>query len=205
MFASTIEFEKPILVLDAMGVIYRVGDDVVALLVPFIREQGGIRDADAIEAAYREASLGNFDAREFWRRVGISPDLEDQYLARLELSTGVLEFLRLAPARFQSVVCLSNDLSEWSHRLRRRFCLEPYFAAWYISGDLGLRKPDPQIYARVVAELGVPATRLMFVDDRVRNLDPAADLGMDTVYFGADAAETVERHRTIHRLATLLE
>jgi hypothetical protein len=32
-----------VLVLDAMGVIYSVGDDVVDLLCPFVREHGGER------------------------------------------------------------------------------------------------------------------------------------------------------------------
>ena len=205
MTASLPDSKQRILVLDAMGVIYRVGDDVADLLVPFIREQGGVEDASAIEAVYREASLGRFDAGEFWRRVGVSPSLEDEYLARFELSEGVFDVLERAPTRFQSVVCLSNDLSEWSRKLRRRFHLEQHFAAWYISGDLQLRKPDSQIYARVLADLGVPAARLVFVDDRVKNLDPAAELGFVTIHYHTDALGPGSRHRSIDRLAALLD
>lgn len=204
MTARMPDVEKPILVLDAMGVIYRVGDDVADLLVPFVREKGGIEDASAIEAVYRAASLGRFDAQEFWRRVSVSPASEDEYLARFELSEGVPDVLQQARSRFQSIVCLSNDLSEWSRKLRRRFCLEPHFAAWYISGDLLLRKPDPQIYAHVLADLGVPATRLIFVDDRVKNLGPAAELGFVTIHYQTDTARPDARHRTIHRLAEIL-
>jgi putative hydrolase of the HAD superfamily len=205
MTARLSDHEKPILLLDAMGVIYRVGDDVPDLLVPFIREKGGIDDPTAIEAIYREASLGRFDANEFWRRVGVSSELEDEYLARFELSPGLPELLQQASSRFQSVACLSNDVSEWSRKLRRRFCLEPFFAAWYISGDLQLRKPDPRIYAHVVADLGVRPERIVFVDDRVKNLDPAADLGMSAILYPSDADRPVERHRTILRLTELLD
>lgn len=197
--------EKPILLLDAMGVIYRVGDDVPDLLVPFIRDQGGIDDSATIEAIYRDASLGRFDASEFWRRVGVSPQLEDEYLARFELSPGLLELLERASSRFQSVACLSNDVSEWSRKLRRRFCLEPRFAAWYISGDLQLRKPDPRIYAYVVADFGVPPARIVFVDDRVKNLDPAAELGMVAILHPSDADKPDGRHQTIFRLSELLD
>lgn len=37
------------LVLDAMGVIYSVGDDVADLLCPFIEERGGESDRSRIE------------------------------------------------------------------------------------------------------------------------------------------------------------
>ncbi len=205
MTAPLSDDEKPILLLDAMGVIYRVGDDIPELLVPFVRQHGGIEDADAIQEIYRQASLGQLGSRELWRRVGVDPSLEDEYLARFELSPGLFELLSAAPAKYHSVACLSNDVSEWSRKLRRRFQLEPHFAAWYISGDLQLRKPDPRIYAHVVAGLGVPAEQIVFVDDRLRNLDPAADLGMNAILYPPDAARPDERHRTIHRLTELLD
>ncbi len=47
-----------ILVLDAMGVIYSVGDDVGELLCPFLLEKGGIKDSSRIDAIYDAASIG---------------------------------------------------------------------------------------------------------------------------------------------------
>ena len=137
--------------------------------------------------------------------MGVSAELEDEYVARFELSPGLPELLQRASTRFQSVACLSNDVAEWSLKLRRRFCLEPHIAAWYISGDLQLRKPDPRIYAHVVADLGVSPKQIVFVDDRVRNLDPAAELGMVAIHYPSDADKPDNRHRTIHRLTELLD
>lgn len=45
-------------------------------------------------------------------------------------------------------------------------------------------KPDRGVYERIVAELGLPATRIAFVEDSPANLVPAADLGMLTVLVG---------------------
>ena len=39
-------------VLDGMGVLYREADDVEALLIPFVREHGGIDDPLAIRGRY---------------------------------------------------------------------------------------------------------------------------------------------------------
>ena len=184
-----------------MGVIYEVGDDVADLLIPFIRENDGIPDSEKIEAVYKEASLGRMSAKDFWRWVEVLPELEDNYLSRFRLSDGVYELLAMATERFEHVVCLSNDLSEWSRKLRKRFGLEPYFAGWYISGDLGVRKPDPQIYRRMLTDLHVDPDQVLFVDDRVKNLDAAAELGIQTIYYDVGQTGAGGHHRTISKLA----
>jgi putative hydrolase of the HAD superfamily len=191
------------LALDAMGVIYEVGDDVADLLVPFVRECGGLADALEIEAIYKEASLGRIPATEFWQRVGVPQVLEDDYLSRFRLAGGIQSLLESASELFERVVCLSNDLSEWSLKLRRRFQLEPYFAGWYISADLGFRKPDRQIYLHMLTDLGVDPSEVLFVDDRLRNLDSAAELGIQTIHYDVGSAGTRDGHRTVSRLAEI--
>jgi putative hydrolase of the HAD superfamily len=52
------------------------------------------------------------------------------------------------------------------------------FDAAVISGDVGLRKPDPVIYGLVLDKLAVPAARSVFVDDAPVNVDAARALGM---------------------------
>ena len=74
--------QETVLVLDAMGVIYTAADDVEELLIPFILEQRGLADSAAIARYYLRASLGEIDAVEFWQAVGLSPDVEDDYLSR---------------------------------------------------------------------------------------------------------------------------
>ena len=188
-----------------MGVIYQVGDDVPDLLVPFILEKGGVEDVSAIEAAYREASLGLISAPEFWTRVGLRHDLEDEYLSRFSITADLPELLEGSAPRFERIYCLSNDVPEWSVKLRRRFGLEPYFSGWYISGDLGMRKPDAAIYAHVLADLGAEPAEVLFVDDRPKNLEPAAKLGMQTVCYDPEDTPMCCGHRSILRLTELLE
>ena len=193
-----------VLVLDAMGVIYKVGDDVADLLVPFIREKNGIQNAADIEAAYLLASLGQIEADEFWQRVRTSPQLEDEYLTRLTLSSGLHELLQAATAQFERVVCLSNDVPRWSRKLRQRFELESHIDGWYISGDLGIRKPDVRIYQRMLADLGVAPAQALFVDDRLKNLAPAAELGIQTVYYDPGRVGNHNGHRAVAALIEVL-
>ena len=52
-----------------------------------------------------------------------------------------------------------------------------------ISGELGHRKPDPAIFDRVIACLGVPANAILFVGDRLQqDIAGAQQAGMRTVW-----------------------
>ena len=116
----------------------------------------------------------------------------------------VLDVLPALKKRFGRLACLSNDVASWSKKLRQRFELERWIDAWFISGDLGVRKPSPEIYVQAMAQLGVKADTIVFVDDRPRNLDAAQQLGIHTVLFDARGAIRSSRHRKIGGLAELL-
>ena len=192
------------LVLDAMGVIFAAGDDVVELLCPFVHEHGGIADDGQIEALYNDASLGRLSARRFWEKVQVDPTLEDNYLRRHRLSIGLREFLRDAKSKVASIWCLSNDVSEWSRKLRDLYDLHAHFNGFVISGGVGVRKPDAAIYRKLNSQTGVPAENIVFVDDRPKNLDAAAGLGFQTVQFGQSMPKS-SRHFTATDFSQLLE
>lgn len=172
------------LALDAMGVIYKVGDDVAELLRPFIAKHGGTADVALVQTMYREASLGRMPSAEFWRQVGLDPALENAYLDGVRLARGLRPFLRSVKPSVASIWCLSNDVSEWSRKLRDRFGLDRLLDGYVISGDVGARKPDPAIYRHLIAQVGAEPASIVFVDDRLPNLDAAAALGIESIYFG---------------------
>jgi FMN phosphatase YigB (HAD superfamily) len=193
------------LLLDAMGVLYQAGDDVAELLVPFVHEHGRTDlSAEAIDRDYIEASLGRMDAAAFWKGMGVDPALEDDYLARHRLIDGTREALPALKLHFGRIACLSNDVSAWSAKLRRRFALETWIDRWFISGDLGMRKPSPEIYLLVIERLDVRPQDIVFVDDRPRNLDAAKTLGLRTVLLDIRGDLADHPHRRIRQLADLL-
>ncbi len=182
-----------ILALDAMGVLYKSGDDVAELLEPFVLEKDG--DAGAVADAYHAASLGKISADAFWEQVGLSAELEDECLSRHELGAGVETALALANELFDGVCCLSNDVSRWSLKLRRRSGLEGHIGAWFISGEMWLRKPDPAIYRQMIDALGGSPNGIRFVDDREKNVAAARAAGIQAVLFtpGEDDLEATVR------------
>lgn len=53
----------------------------------------------------------------------------------------------------------------------------------YISGHMGIAKPDAQIYAAVEADCGLAPESLLFTDDRVDNIEAAKARGWQTHLF----------------------
>ena len=59
--------------------------------------------------------------------------------------------------------------------------LDDLFDVIVLSGELGIRKPDPAIYVLAAERVGVAPDRCVFVDDLGGNLKPAKALGMTTI------------------------
>ncbi len=82
---------------------------------------------------------------------------------------------------------LSNSWGAASYD-RGRF--DELFDVLVISGELGIRKPEPEIYAIAAERMRLAPEELVFVDDLPGNLKPARALGMATVHH-TDAGSTV--------------
>jgi putative hydrolase of the HAD superfamily len=75
--------------------------------------------------------------------------------------------------------------------------LQELFDAWVISSEVGLRKPDPAIYALAAERLGLEPAACVFVDDLPGNLKPARAIGMATVLHRGDAEATLAEVRAL--------
>ena len=151
------------------------------------------------------ASLGTIDADAFWQAVGLSPDVEDDYLGRFTLVPGLEHFLDLAQPRLKTIACLSNDVSRWSMKLRKRFGLEKWIGHWTISADVHMRKPLLEIYRLCIDRLDVEPEQVLFIDDRARNLDSAAEVGMSTVLFDRTGTIPTLRHVAVRSFSQILD
>jgi putative hydrolase of the HAD superfamily len=72
--------------------------------------------------------------------------------------------------------------NSWGTRRYDRERLAEMFDAIVISGEVGIRKPAPEIYLMGAERIGIDASECVFVDDLPFNLEPAAELGMATVH-----------------------
>ena len=173
------------IVLDAHGVIFHPEESNADLLYCFVEAAGGIRDRVAIRDAYIQASLGLGTPEDYWKKVGLDATVEDRYLAQIGLMPGFAAFCVQAQTRGIPVWCLSNDVTRWATKLRARHEVDRHLAGCLISGDVGLRKPDPAIYRLFLERSGYAAKELVFLDDRMNNVDAANEVGFQAIQFRA--------------------
>jgi putative hydrolase of the HAD superfamily len=91
----------------------------------------------------------------------------------------MLEAIRRIRGRGLRVGALTNNWVREGQREGHR--LREHFDVFVESAVVGLRKPDPRIYALACRELGVEPGRTAFLDDIGRNLKTARGLGMTTI------------------------
>jgi putative hydrolase of the HAD superfamily len=127
--------------------------------------------------------------------VEVEPhDLVPRMFGRLRLEEDMLAAVAAARAAGLKTCLLSNS---WGTTLYPRERLDPLFDVSVISGEVGLRKPDPAIFTLTIERLGVPGSECVFVDDHPGHLTSAAEAGMTTVLHREPA-------RTIAELESLL-
>jgi len=82
-----------------------------------------------------------------------------------------------------AVYGLSNFAAETFPAARARFAFLGLLTDIVVSGDEGVAKPDPAIFAILAARTGIPLNQCIFIDDNAANIKVAAALGMDAILF----------------------
>lgn len=108
-----------------------------------------------------------------------APSLIDRLFAGSAPNERMLEAVRRARAAGVRTGLVSNS---WGTRRYPRELLAELFDGVVISGEVGIRKPTPEIYALGARRIGLEPASCVFVDDLRFNLDPAAELGMATIH-----------------------
>jgi putative hydrolase of the HAD superfamily len=81
------------------------------------------------------------------------------------------------------LMTLNNESAELNLFRIERFGLRDIFVAFFSSCWLGVLKPARRMYEVALAMAQADPSASVFIDDRPRNLEPAAALGMRTVHF----------------------
>ncbi len=134
--------------------------------------------------------------RELAARLGVAatPSLIDRLFAGSTPDETMREAVRRARVAGVRTGLLSNS---WGTRRYPRPLLAELFDAVTISGEVGLRKPAPEIYALAAERIGLAPEQCAFVDDLPFNLEPAAALGMATVHHTAAEVTIAELEKLL--------
>jgi epoxide hydrolase-like predicted phosphatase len=152
------------------------------------------RTDDRARAALAGLETGELSREEFEPRfaalVGVAPEgLIERLFGAIGPDEAMIGAVRAARAAGLRTGLLSNS---WSVDDYPREMLDELFDTWVISGEVGLRKPDPAIYSLAAERMELPPEAIAFVDDLPGNLKPARALGMTTIAHRGDAGATLD-------------
>ena len=139
--------------------------------------------------AYQAHERGEMDAREYYRalREELALDLTDEQLEDGWQQVFVapidptLELLRHLEGRVPMHLMSNTNLAHyhvWSRRYARE--LAP-LGRWFISHEMGMRKPEPEAFLQVARELRIAPGRILFFDDTEPNVEGARAVGLQAV------------------------
>lgn len=133
-------------------------------------------------ALFRETIYDWADQYPDWR-----PEIRLWYDRWIELASpridGSIRLQRALRAKGVPVFALTNfGRHTFEDALPKMDFLQD-FDRLYVSGVMGVIKPDPQIYQMVEEDCGVAPDRLLFTDDRADNITAAARRGWRTHQF----------------------
>jgi len=110
----------------------------------------------------------------------VSKGLKQRMFARVLPDAEMHEAVRVARAAGVKTALVSNS---WGGRDYPMDELHQIFDAVVISGHVGMRKPDPEIYLYAAKLLDVAPADCVFVDDFSLNVEGAEAVGMTGVLF----------------------
>jgi len=181
--------------------------DLFASFAAFCAAEG--LDPDRLRRAFRhDASArenlialeeGRLQEAEFEPRLaailGVEPEgLVDRLFAGSHAEPVMIDAVRSARRAGVRTGLVSNS---WGTRRYPRELLEDLFDGVVISGEVGIRKPAPEIYALGAESVGLEPRDCVFVDDLPFNLEPARELGMAVVHHVSPPDTIAELERVL--------
>ena len=133
--------------------------------------------------------------RSFERGQCSPEDFADELIVELNLSIGAAEFLDRFAAwpkglmagaaqmvaglknRVDTAVLSNTSALHWQTQVDAAK-IQALFDRRYLSFEMGLGKPDPEIFNVAISDLDRPASEVLFLDDNQINVDAARALGI---------------------------
>ena len=171
-------------IFDFFGVICSgVGDALLANNMP---------ESDANDfknSFFRATDIGALSEQDFFVQAGdlvkrTPAKVRDEWLSLARINVDMVEIIRELKKTHRIALC-SNSPSPFIREIIARDNIGGLFDQIIISSEVGLVKPDSEIYALTLEKLAVNTHEAVYVDDSKDNVIAAEQLGMKGIIFSS--------------------
>lgn len=120
------------------------------------------------------------------KNIILTPNWSQQFLQvaleSIQVSTAMYDLVEALKKASYQVGLLSNIEKRYADIVAACHLYDP-FSPCLLSCDLSLEKPDPAIYLKLLEVLEHTPEEIVFIDDKLENIEAAQHLGIDAVHF----------------------
>ena len=173
------------LIFDMYGVIIK---ESKGNFIPYVYSHFPNTVKSELVGLFNQSNSGKITGNQFLTTLGfsdadaITKDYIENYLT---FDNDFYAFAKKYKSLF-TFALLSNDVQSWSEYITKHYDIDKYFYHKTISGATGCRKPDTKIYQILLEKTGWNAEDCIYIDNSVKNLIAASELGMKTILFNRD-------------------
>lgn len=183
------------------AVLFDYGNVICPMPLPSDFQQlsrvAGIEPVRFLESLWRyrlDYDRGTLDSASYWHKIGSENSLEfsDDLIGKL-VATDISLWMHPSPILLAwardlriggvKTAILSNMPTDHSAHLRANAPWLEYFDHKVFSGEMGVVKPDAEIYHACLRGLEVQPEQALFIDDNAANVEGARALGIESVRF----------------------
>lgn len=149
-----------------------------------------------------KATIGLIPEDEHWKTVATTlgipesriQELQDRFWAGDAVDKRLIEYIRTLNKKYKTGL-LSNAWSGARQSLNQRNACDLVFQYSMFSYEVRLKKPNPEIYKRILSFMDVKPEETIFIDDMKENIEGANSIGIHGIRFYStdQAIEAVDR------------
>ena len=172
------------------GGVFSANDDIQEFwLNNAVKFSVNAEDANEISSLiWSDARIGKIDSDIFWTKLGSFVKMD-----AIEFKKYFIEYTSFREKLYQYVknnlqgkyklAILSNQIESWLEPILEEKKMRAVFDTIVTSYETGLAKPDIKIYEKVLEKLNLKAEECIYIEDRIKNIEPAKILGMTVIQF----------------------
>lgn len=148
--------------------------------------------AGEIDNLCRQSDYGYITRQEFndlaSELVGLPPEqIQEKYYNTEAYNEQLIDWFReLKKTGNYKIGIISNVGRNWLNKLLEKIDQNDLFDEIMLSSDMGISKPDIEVYQIMASRLGLPEEECVMVDDKLENIEGANLAGMRGIVFGSN-------------------